>query len=122
MGMNNNARSFVTSAAVEKNRLVVLASAGTVSASSASTDRVAGVTGASSYASGKNALVEFVGVHRCTAGAAVQPGALVMPTTDGKAITATGTGNVPCGFAVEAAGADGDIIEIVLCLGLPALV
>lgn len=121
MGMNNNARSLVTAGAVERYRLVTLGSAGTVTATSAATDRAVGITGASSYASGANALVEMVGVHKVTASAAIEEGVLVVPAADGKVVTDAGTAtHIPCGIALEPAGADGDVIEILFVPGLPA--
>ena len=121
MGMNNNSRSRVTSAAVERYRFVVLASDGTVSAASASTDAPVGLTGASSYASGENALVELVGVHKVTASAAISAGSKVVCAADGKAAADGGTtGDFVAGIALDAAAADGDVIEILFTPGLPA--
>lgn len=46
------------------------------------------------------------------AGGAITAGAFVKPGTDGKAVAGTIADN--CGRAVSAAGADGDLIEVIL--------
>jgi len=45
-----------------------------------------------------------------TAGAAISAGAFIKPGTSGKAVTGSITDN--CGRALEAAGADGDLLEV----------
>jgi len=64
-------------------------------------------------AADKAASVASRGVSKVMAGAAVTKGALVMSSTTGKAITAT-TGKHAAGRALEAAGADGDLIAVSL--------
>ncbi|ACL71498.1 phage-related putative exported protein [Thioalkalivibrio sulfidiphilus HL-EbGr7] len=56
--------------------------------------------------------VDVLGTTRVTAGAAITAGAAVQVGSDGKAITLAAGEKV--GRALEAAGADGDLIEIVL--------
>jgi hypothetical protein len=59
------------------------------------------------------ANVAFSGVSKVVAGAIVAKGALVMSDATGKAVTATSTGYI-CGRALEASGADGDFISVLL--------
>jgi hypothetical protein len=60
------------------------------------------------------ATVAFSGVTKVVAGAAVVKGARVMSNATGLAITAATTGSHIKGTALEAAGASGDIIAILL--------
>lgn len=64
--------------------------------------------------SGKVADVMVTGVTKVKAGAAISAGARVMADNGGKIITLATSGSVGIGFALEAAGADGDIISIAL--------
>lgn len=58
--------------------------------------------------------VQMLGIAKVTAGAAVALNAEVMSDTSGRAITAATTGNRVCGVALQAAGAAGDIIDVLL--------
>jgi hypothetical protein len=63
---------------------------------------------------GRVAQVALLGVVKVKAGAAVAKGALVMSDANGKAVTyVNDLDNVCLGRAVEAAGADGDIIPVI---------
>lgn len=64
-------------------------------------------------ASGESASVMVDGVSKVVAGAAVVKGAEVMSSAAGKGITATAGSNI-VGRALEAAGADGDIIAVLI--------
>ena len=66
--------------------------------------------------SGKAALYRFLGTTKVVASAAIAIGALVTTTNAGKAVTTTTDKDVVIGRALEAAGADGDIIEIQLSI------
>jgi hypothetical protein len=55
-----------------------------------------------------------VGVTKFVAGAAVARGALVMTDTAGRVITSATAGSTIIGWALEAAGAAGDIITVLL--------
>jgi hypothetical protein len=52
------------------------------------------------------------GTYQIVASAAIALGAYLTATTGGKAVTTTTAGNVVAGQALEAAAADGDLIEI----------
>jgi hypothetical protein len=58
-------------------------------------------------------LLNKMGTIRCVAGEAISARADVYCGDDGK-LTATDTGNVRVGIALEAATADGDVIEVLL--------
>lgn len=62
-------------------------------------------------AAGRAATIASGGVSKVVAGAAITKGAHVMSSSAGKAITAT-SGKTILGTALEAAGADGDIIAV----------
>lgn len=57
--------------------------------------------------------VAIGGKSKAVAGAAVAAGARLMTDSSGRVITATGT-NITCGKALSAAGAAGDIIDVVV--------
>ena len=57
--------------------------------------------------------VQLSGVACAEAGAAVNAGVAVMADTGGKVITCT-QGNIAIGMALEAAGADGDLIPVLI--------
>lgn len=63
---------------------------------------------------GEGALVRFGGTSKVVASAAISVGARVTSTAAGKAVATTTTNDTVIGIALEAAGADGDIIEIQL--------
>lgn len=65
---------------------------------------------------GQRANIRFLGTTKVVASAAIAIGALVTATSAGKAVTTTTDGNVIVGQALEAAAADGDIIEIKLMM------
>jgi uncharacterized membrane protein YphA (DoxX/SURF4 family) len=64
--------------------------------------------------SGEAALYRFAGTSKVVASAAIAIGAYVTTTALGKAVTTTTAGDVVIGRALEAAAADGDVIEIQL--------
>lgn len=65
---------------------------------------------------GRTASVMLIGTSRVLAGAAVGEGDLVNADATSRAVTA-GAGEAVSGIALEAAGAAGDIIEILLTPG-----
>lgn len=65
--------------------------------------------------SGQAARVRFAGTSKVVASAAIAVGANVTTTNAGKAVTTTTDKDIVIGVALEAAAADGDIIEIMLC-------
>jgi hypothetical protein len=85
---------------------VVLATAGT--------DKIIGVL-LNAPVSGDVAEVGLLsgsGTYKIKASTSISLGAYVTATTGGKAVTTTTAGNVVAGIAMQAAGADGDYIEI----------
>lgn len=66
-------------------------------------------------AASSQAIFATSGVTKAIASAAIVKGALLMPAAAGKVVTHDGVGtSVHVGTALEAAGADGDVIEIQL--------
>jgi hypothetical protein len=109
---------FVAGGTIVKNRVVVLDSTeGQVVAGSA----IAGVgLGCSLNAAvaGEQVKVQTMGIAKLTASAAITLGAEVMVTASGagKVSTASGATARAIGVALQAAGADGDIISVLVCL------
>ncbi len=54
------------------------------------------------------------GTHEMKAGGVISAGAVVYPAASGKVLATTTSANNPIGIALEAATADGDIIEVSL--------
>lgn len=69
--------------------------------------------------SAKPVSVQYGGIAKVKAGAAIAAGAEVQSDASGKAITATNTGYV-VGKALQQAAADGEIIAVALVHGGPA--
>lgn len=67
-------------------------------------------------ASGAAARVRFAGTSKVVASGVIAIGAYVTTDAAGKAVTTTTDGDLVVGQALEAAGADGDIIEIRLIM------
>ena len=74
---------------------------------------VVGVLQNDPAAAGRAAAIVTSGVSKVVAGAAVAANANVTPNASGRAVTA-GMGDVVAGIALEAAGADGEIISVQL--------
>jgi hypothetical protein len=111
-------QSFLAGAAITANRLVELSAADTVTATDAITDLPLGVALVAATAAGDLVPVQQFGVAKLTASAAISVGAQVMPTASGagKVSTSSGATARTVGVALEAAGADGDIIKVQLLL------
>lgn len=88
---------------------------GKVDACNAITDVALGVL-QNDPASGMPASVAVIGTTKVVAAAAITEGAKVAPAADGRAQTAVST-QIPRGIALDAAGAAGDVIEILLIGG-----
>ncbi len=93
--------------------IVQLDASGNAEIGEGATDLLIGVL-QNKPASGKPALVRFLGTTKVVASAAIAIGARVTSTSAGKAVTTTTDKDVVVGRALEAASADGDIIEILL--------
>ena len=81
--------------------------------SSAATDVHVGVL-QNTPAAGEAATVQFLGTTKVVAGAAIARGAYVSADASGKAASNTTDKENAIGMALEAAAADGDIIEVLL--------
>lgn len=66
--------------------------------------------------SGEQADIRFLGTSKVVASGSISAGAWVTADSSGKATATTTDKDFVIGQALEAAGADGDIIEIRLCL------
>ncbi len=93
--------------------IVQLSATGNIEIGEGATDLLVGVL-QNKPASGEAALYRFAGTSKVVASAAIAIGAFVTTTAAGKAVTTTTAGNHVIGRALEAAAADGDIIEIQL--------
>lgn len=108
---------FKAGGAILQHRLVAPdTTAGRVVATSAITDLAIGASTVAAAAAEDPVTVQFVGVARLTASAAIALNAQVMPTAAGagKISTAAGPTAKSCGVALEAALADGDVIAVLL--------
>lgn len=92
---------------------VELVAGGKADSCNATTDTAVGVLQNDPDAADKLASIAVLGTTKVVAGAAIAEGAKVAPTAAGRAQTAVAT-QWARGIALEAAGADGDIIEILL--------
>ena len=113
---------FKAGAAIGQNRLVKLDStAGRVVVTSAITDAAIGVSTISAAAANDLVAVQTSGVAKLVASGPVSLGDEVMPTGSGsgKVVTSSGATARSIGIALEAAGADGDVIAVLL--STPAL-
>ena len=93
--------------------IVQLSATGNIEVAEGATDLIVGVL-QNKPASGEAALYRFAGTTKVVASAAIAIGAFVTTTATGKAVTTTTAGDHVVGRALEAAAADGDIIEIQL--------
>lgn len=112
---------FLAGAAIGINRAVKLDStAGRVIATSAIADDCEGVAMNAVTAVGQTVSVQKTGKAKMVASAAIALNAQVMPTAAGagKISTAAGATAKSIGKALQAAGADGDVIEVELQLGV----
>lgn len=99
----------------KKYYIVQLAADGDVEVGESATDLLVGVL-QNKPASGGAALYRFAGTSKVVASAAISIGDWVTTTSAGKAVATTTDKNVVIGRALEAATADGDIIEIQLSI------
>lgn len=108
--------SMIAGGTVTKNRLVkVHTTANQVIHTAAIADQALGAA-MESAASGEMVPVQIFGKAKLTAAAAISAGDPVMPDSGGggKIATSAGATAVSIGFATQAAGADGDVIEVIL--------
>lgn len=117
--VDNGFKSFVAAEDLAAYTAVKLDSNGKVVTATAGTDVIIGVVHVA-VASGKAADVRLrsgQGTAIITASDVVAIGAAVTATTGGKAVTTTTANNQIIGYAIQAAAADGDLIEIMLSTG-----
>jgi hypothetical protein len=81
--------------------------------SAAEGDTTVGASMTSAVATEK-VTVQIAGIAKLTASAAINSGAEVEAGSGGKIATAGGAGGNSLGVAITAAGADGDVIEVLL--------
>lgn len=98
--------------AITANRVVKITSTG-VDTATAATDAIIGVS-KNAPGQGEAAAVQFAGTARVVSSGIIAVGAWVTATTGGKIIATTSDHAVVLGRALEAAAADGDVIEIAL--------
>ena len=96
-------------------RFVKMSAQNTVVVATAGTDKIIGVLMNAPALNdvARVTLLNAQGTTQVVASAAIAVGAYVTATTGGKAVTTTTAGNVVAGIAVDAAAADGDLIEII---------
>jgi hypothetical protein len=116
MEILNGIKTFITGAAVSAKRLVKLSSGEVVHNTATATDDPIGISqyaGADGDAIGVR-LINDAGTFECTAAGAITADADVYAAADGKvqALPAAAATYRRIGKALEAATADGDIIEI----------
>ena len=106
--------SFLAGGTITKNAALKLSAANTVVVTTAITELVIGFA-MTSAVSGQSVDVMTVNGSKvkAVASAAISVGAEVMPNANGAVTTAAGATAVSCGIANEAAGAAGDIIEVI---------
>lgn len=112
----DNLRAYTTGEALAEKRLVKISSSTVVYMTATATDIPAGVTQFAA-ASGDNVTIKHPhdgGTLEVTAGGAISAGADVYAAANGKvtAVPTAGGTYLRVGVALEAAAADGDIIEI----------
>lgn len=95
--------------------IVQLDASGNIEVGEGATDLLVGVL-QNKPESGEAALYRFLGTSKVVASAAIAIGAWVTSTAAGKAVTTTTDGDITIGRALEAASADGDIIEVQLSI------
>jgi len=108
--------SFVAGGTISKNRAVKLdTTAGQVVVCSAITDVAIGIA-TEDATSGYSVTVQLFGKAKVVASASTSVGDQLMPTASGsgKVSTAAGATAKSMGLGLQAAGADGDVIEVLL--------
>lgn len=112
---NSNEKTFLASEDLSAKQfyIVQMDASGDAEVGEGATDLLIGVL-QNTPASGQAARVRFAGTSKVVASDVIAIGAYVTSTAAGKAVTTTTQGDVVIGQALEAAAADGDIIEIML--------
>lgn len=95
--------------------IVQLSAAGAIEVGEGATDLLVGVL-QNKPASGEPALYRFLGTSKVVSDGTPTLGSWVTTDSAGKATPTTTDGNITIGRALEAAAADGDIIEVQLSI------
>ena len=118
MWVDTYTKTFTAGAAIAKNLRVTLTS-GKLAVAVLATDDI-GVIRDAAFADGDQRAVVLrnkAGTIPMVAGGAIAFGAKVYTAAGGKISATAATGSFLRGYAVEAATADGDIIEVLPCYG-----
>ncbi|MCM8625527.1 DUF2190 family protein [Accumulibacter sp.] len=113
-------KSFSAGAAISAYRLVKFSAAETVIQATAATDSIIGVANDVGAASGERQDVVMQGIAWVEAGAAISLGAFVTADANGRGVASApsaGTNNRILGVALDAAGASGDQIRVLVDVG-----
>lgn len=95
----------------KKYYIVQLDASGNIEVGEGATDLLVGVL-QNKPAAGAPAIYRFGGTSKVVAAGVIAIGAWVTSDANGKAVATTTDGDITVGRALQAAGADGDIIEI----------
>jgi hypothetical protein len=95
--------------------IVQLAADGDIEVGEGATDLIVGVL-QNAPESGQPATYRFLGTTKVVAAGSISIGDWVTTDSAGKAVATTTDGNITIGRALEAASADGDIIEVQLSI------
>jgi hypothetical protein len=114
MALNNAVTKQTAGAAIGQYKLVKVSGANVV-VTTAATERVLGCSQADAADSGESLAITHGGRVKLKASGAITKGARVVPAADGEIAADAGTStHIACGVALEAAAADGDVIEVLL--------
>ena len=111
---DSGCKSFPVSAAIAQHARVILASDGTVSTAGLA-EKGIGTAERAAFASGDVIAIRLLsaaGTHKMIASEALAAGATVYTEASGKVQDTAQATAFQCGIALEAATADGDIIEV----------
>ncbi len=111
--MNPNlVKNYVASAAIRRNRIVLLAAAGALSEANAAASVPLGISQELDVAANERVDITHTGIESVTLGAAVTTGQMVASDTQGRAVPAV-AGNYAIGQALEG-GAVGERIRVLI--------
>jgi hypothetical protein len=109
-------KSLTADNAIGQYRVVKVTTTG-VDVATANTDAIVGVA-QNGPAATEQCTFRFIGTTKCVASAAISAGATVTATTGGKIVSDSTDKHGIIGRALEAAAADGDVIEVLLTVGV----
>lgn len=114
-------KNYTAAMAIPAYRICKFSATDTVTLATAATDSLMGVNADVAPATGERCDLVRQGIAFIEAGAAIAQGAPVTSDATGRAVTAApgaGTNNRIVGFADEAASAAGDVIRVLIELGV----